>query len=120
LAGENAITGANQNEVVVTPVNTPNDPSVLRAEAVVTVAQDCTSPDTGIFDISIVKILIGVMIISTGYFIYSSPKGMLFAEAVTKTSSYKTARRAGIRIFRPKEYFETKIMEKIERKRSRK
>jgi hypothetical protein len=116
-AGENAITGANQNEVVVTPVNTPNDPSALRAEAVVTVAQDCTSPDTGILDTSIAKILIGLLIISTGYFMYSSPRATLLAEAVTRTSPYKTAKRAGIRMFRPREYFETKVMEKIEKRK---
>ena len=119
-AGSSAITGANQNEVVVTPVNTPNDPSVLRAEAVITVAQDCTSPDTGILDTSVIKILIGLIIISTGYFMYNSPKGMLFAEAVTKTSPYRNVQRAGIRIFKPKEYFETKVLEKTEKKKSRK
>jgi len=119
LAGENTITGENQNEVVVTPVNTPEDPTALRAEAVIQVAQDCTSPDTGILDISIVKILIGVMIISTGYFISSSSTGVQWAEAVTKTSSYKTARRTGIRIFRPREFFETKIIEKIEQKKKK-
>ncbi len=119
-AGNNAITGANQNEVVVTPVNTPNDPSVLRAEAVITVAQDCTSPDTGIFDTSIIKILVGLIIISTGYFMYNSPKGMLFAEAVTKTSPYRNVQRAGIKIFKPKEYFETKVIEKAEKKKSKK
>ena len=115
IAGTNAITGANQNEVVVTPVNTPDDPTDLRAEAVIQVAQDCTSPDTGILDISVVKILIGLMIISTGYFIYNSPKGIELAEAVTKTTPYRTAKRAGIRIFKPMEYFETRIIEKNEK-----
>jgi len=120
LAGDNAITGENQNEVVVTPVNTPDDPTDLRAEAVIQVAQDCTSPDTGILDISIVKILIGFMIISTGYFIYNSPKGSELAQAVTKTSSYKSVRKAGIKIFRPKTYFEEKLVEKLEKKRKKK
>jgi len=120
LAGANVITGSNQNEVIVTPVNTPDDPTTLRAEAVIQVEQDCTSPDTGILDISIVKILIGIMIISTGYFISSSSTGLQWAESVTRTSSYKTARRTGIRMFRPREYFETKIIEKIEKRKSKK
>jgi hypothetical protein len=119
LAGDAAITGENQNEVVVTPVNTPDDPTDLRAEAVIQVAQDCTSPDTGILDISIVKILIGFMIISTGYFIYNSPKGSELAHAVTKTSSYKSVRKAGIKIFRPKTYFEEKLVEKLEKKKKK-
>jgi len=120
LAGANAITGSNQNEVIVTPLNTPDDPTDLRAEAVIQVAQDCTSPDTGILDLSIVKILIGIMIISTGYFISSSSTGIQWAEAVTRTSSYRTVRRTGIKIFRPKEYFETKIIEKAEKRKSKK
>jgi len=120
LAGVNTVTGENQNEVIVTPVNTPDDPTDLRAEAVIQVAQDCTSPDTGILDISIVKIVIGLMIISTGYFISSSSTGIKWAEAVTKTSSYKNARKVGIRIFRPREYFETKVIEKIEKKKKSK
>lgn len=125
LAGANTITGDNQNEVIVTPVTIPDDPSALRAEAVIQVAQDCTAtdtttPDTGILDISVVKVLIGFIIISTGYFIYNSNQGIVLAEAVTKTSSYKTVRRAGIRIFRPREFFETKIIEKIEKRKKKK
>lgn len=120
VAGANTITGSNQNEVIVTPLNTPEDPTDLRAEAIIQVAQDCTSPDTGIFDISIVKIIIGIMIISTGYFIYNSPKGLDLAEAVTKTSPYKGVQKAGIKIFKPKEYFENRIIERAEKKKDKK
>ena len=116
IAGDSAITGSNINEVVVTPVYTPEDPSDLTADAAIQVAQDCTSPDTGILDFSGVKVLIGLIIIALGYFIFSSNTGLLFAEAVSKSSPYKTAKRTGIRIFKPKEFFEIKIVEKIEKK----
>ena len=120
IAGEDAITGSNTNEVVVTPVYTPDDPSDLRAEAVIQVEQDCTSPDTGILDFSGAKILMGLIIMATGYFIYNSPKGLDFANAVTKTLPYKATKRAGIRMFKPKDFFEIKLLEKIEKKKKRK
>jgi hypothetical protein len=46
----------------------------LTADAVIQVAQDCTSPDTGIMDFSGAKILIGFLIIGIGYFMFNSPK----------------------------------------------
>jgi len=43
--GENALSGQNQNEVIITPEEVPADPTTLRAEYVILVAQDCSDPD---------------------------------------------------------------------------
>lgn len=45
LVGENALSGQNQNEVIITPEEVPADPTTLRAEYVILVAQDCSDPD---------------------------------------------------------------------------
>ena len=136
-AGESALTGANQNEVIITPVQIPKDPSTLRAEFVIQVAQDCedpeatppaetpeeeetpTTPETGIFDSVIGRIMIGILVVVTGWYIYSRPMGQAIVEKLVASGLYKEAEIASWRVFKPKKYFETKVIRRLGRKKNK-
>jgi len=132
-AGPNALTGNNQNEVIITPEQIPVDPSQLRAESVILVAQDCTNPDatiptptptqpsenqpqTGIFDSSIIRILAGLVILMIGWFILNRPFGRVLAKKLTDSNVYKNAEMTSLRVFEPKKYFEKKTIKKISKR----
>lgn len=135
--GESALTGDNQNEVVVTPEEVPADPTSLRAELVIEVAQSCgeeeqqqedqedttpvtedqsTTPDTGLFDSVITKAILGIITILIGWFIYSKPQGQLLIEKLVDSGVYKEAEVTSWRIFKPKKYFEEKTIRKLKKK----
>jgi uncharacterized repeat protein (TIGR01451 family) len=129
-AGASALTGANKNEVVVTPEEVPTDPSSLRASVDIKVAQDCedpnattetptkpTTPSTGIFDSIIFKVLLGIFVVATGWYIYNRPKGKLLVEKFVDSDLYKTTELRTWKLFKPKKYFEETIIRKSERKR---
>ena len=124
-AGADALTGTNKNEVVVTPEEVPTDPTTLRASVNTTVAQDCENPDattdetpsTGIFDSVIFKVIIGITVIVTGWYIYSRPKGRLFVERFVDSELYKTTELGTWKLFKPKKYFEETVVRKSQRKR---
>jgi uncharacterized repeat protein (TIGR01451 family) len=143
-ADENALTGENQNEVVVTPAEVPDDPESLRAEAVITVAQSCkepeetpttepeeedeteevveeevTTPDTGIFDSVVGRIILGILVVVTGWYIYSKPMGQALVEKFVQSGLYKEAEIASWRIFKPKKFFETKVVRKLDKKKKK-
>jgi uncharacterized repeat protein (TIGR01451 family) len=136
-ADENALTGENQNEVVVTPAEVPDDPESLRAEAVITVAQNCedpeetptiepeeeeeiTTPDTGIFDSVLGRIILGILVVVTGWYIYSKPMGQALIEKFVQSGLYKEAEIASWKIFKPKKFFETKVVRKLDKKKRKK
>jgi hypothetical protein len=130
-AGANALTGSNQNEVIVTPKEVPADPTSLRAEYVIQVAQDCedpnapttetpttesetpTTPSTGIFDSALGRIVAGVITILVGWYIYSRPLAQIAIQKLIDSGVYKEVEIASWKIFRPKKYFEAKILKKI-------
>ncbi len=133
---ENALTGDNQNEVVVTPLEIPEDPTTLRAELVLKVAQSCkdpveeekkdeeevtkpdtpTTPETGIFDSVIGRIITGALVLLIGWYIYSKPMGQALVEKLVESGVYKEAEMASWKIFKPKKYFETKIIKELSKK----
>jgi hypothetical protein len=134
-AGANALTGSNQNEVIITPKEVPADPTTLRAEYVIQVAQDCENPDTpatetpttpttetpttpstGIFDSTLGRIVVGVLTILIGWYIYSRPLAQLALQKLVDSGVYKEIEIASWKIFRPKKYFEAKILKKIRKK----
>lgn len=141
-AGEDALTGENQNEVVITPAEIPADPQTLRAELVLNVAQSCTqkeppaeeedetpvvekpdsetTPETGIFDSVIGKILLGILVVLVGWYIYSRPMGQAMAEKLISSGAYKEAEIFSWRIFKPKKYFETKLVQKVSKNKKKK
>ncbi|MGI5897981.1 MAG: hypothetical protein ACOX6Q_02370 [Candidatus Dojkabacteria bacterium] len=137
-AGANAITGNNQNEVVITPEQIPTDPNLLRADAVVQVAQDCTNPDavipstpspttpttptptqqpqTGIFDSAIVRIIVGLAIVLIGWYVQNKPFGRVVAKKLTDSGFYKDAEMTSLKVFKPKEYFERKTIKRVSKR----
>jgi uncharacterized repeat protein (TIGR01451 family) len=137
-AGENALTGENINEVVITPAEIPIDPETLRAELILEVAQACsedqtpeeeetptgeeetpTTPETGIFDSVIGRILLGIFVVLIGWYIYSRPMGQAIMEKLINSGAYKEAEIFSWRIFKPKKYFESKIVKKVSKKKNR-
>ena len=129
IAGGSALTGENTNEVILTPQQIPADPSSLRATATLLVQQDCDNPEeeipevpvnpdedipqTGIFDSVISKVILGILTITFGWYIYSKPSGRVLAEKLIETPAFKGAEMTTWKIFKPKKYFEEKIINKI-------
>jgi len=119
-AGANALTGVNQNEVIVNPTEIPLDPSKLRAQASITVAQDCqnpptndvgtNTPSTGILDNMIIRILLGLIVISTGWFVYTRPEGTELSEKIVSSNAYKDLELTKYKITNPRKYFEEKTL----------
>lgn len=118
IAGEDALTGANLNEVIVNPAQIPQDPSTLRAETTITVAQDCDNPptnevpSTGIFDSMLVRILVGILILGTGWFVYTRPEGTQLSKLIIGSGIYKDAEMVKYKITNPRKYFEEKTLRK--------
>jgi len=135
-AGEEALTGDNQNEVVITPAEIPVDPETLRAEFVLNVAQSCaqpseetppveepdseTTPETGIFDSVIGRILLGILVVLVGWYIYSRPMGQAMMEKLINSGIYKEAEVFSWRIFKPKKYVETKLIRRVSKNKKKK
>lgn len=125
-AGTDALTGSNLNEVVVTPEQIPTDPTTLRTSVSLTVAQDCSNPNnttdntpqTGIFDSTIFKVLVGLSVVALGWYIYSRPKGQLIAAKVVDSEVFKATELNTWRIFNPKKYFEEVVVKKSQRKKN--
>lgn len=119
-AGSTAIAGQNLNEVIVNPVEIPLNPETLRAEVYLVVAQDCDNiteeeqeiPETGIFDSFIVRILLGVLILLTGWLVYVRPEGNFISEGIVKSKIYGDFELTKYKITNPKKYFEEKILRK--------
>jgi uncharacterized repeat protein (TIGR01451 family) len=123
LAGSNALTGDNLNEVILTPTEIPEDPSTLRTSVELIVAQDCddidtsSTPSTGIFDTTVGRIAVGIATILIGLIIYNTNQGNRLAHSIINSGAYKSAEMTSYKIFNPKKYFEEKILERRERKR---
>ncbi len=123
-AGADALSGTNTNEVVVTPEQIPSDPSTLRTSMGVTVAQDCDNiteeeeetPSTGLFDNIIAKVLIGLIVVFTGWFIYNKPQGKILVEKFVDSDLYKNTELGTWRIFKPRRYFEEIVIRKSQKK----
>lgn len=129
-AGANALTGKNQNEVVITPSQIPTDPSQLSTEYVILVAQDCDNPEgsikeeetpstpqTGIFDSTLDRVIIGLMVVILGWYVYNRPFGQIIAKKFVDSGVYKEAEMTSLKIFNPKKYFEEKTIKKLSKKR---
>ncbi len=115
-----AITGQNLNEVILNPVEIPLDPSTLRTQVYVVVAQDCENPteeeteipQTGIFDNFITRILLGVFLLVIGWIVYTRPAGNILSENILKSKMYDEYELTKYKITNPKKYFEEKILRK--------
>lgn len=90
-ATTSAITGQNQNEVVLDPLNTPVTAANIRTEYVFTVASDCTTPDTGLFDSTEAKIGLGLIALIIGITFYYTSFGANVSENLAATGVAKSA-----------------------------
>ncbi len=118
-AGSTTIEGENLNEIIVNPVEIPLDPSSLRSQVNITVAQDCDNPpekpevpETGIFDNFYVRIGIGLLVLIIGWIIYTRPEGELLSEKILRSKLYDNIEFRKNMITNPKKYFEEKILRK--------
>jgi len=122
---ENALTGDNLNEVIVTPLNTPADDETLRTEVSVEVSQNCneseTVPDTAIFDNTVAKLVLGISVLILGGLFYYTNSGNSITEKLMYSGPavkvYRTFRLFGLKPTDPRKYFEEKTVEEIERKK---
>jgi hypothetical protein len=124
-AGSNTITGTNTNEVIVNPTQIPTDPATLRAQATLLVEQDCTNPaepvvtpsipSTGILDSTVARVILGIIVIATGWFVYTKPLGTKISELIVTSGAYKELELTKYKVTNPKKYFEEKILRKSTR-----
>jgi uncharacterized repeat protein (TIGR01451 family) len=128
-AGSNTLTGDNLNEVVIAPSQIPTDTTTLRTSVTINVAQSCTNtgenegennntPQTGIFETTIFKVIIGAIVISLGWYIYTKPQGQLIASKVVDSQVFKSTEMGIWRIFKPRKYFEANTINRITKKKS--
>lgn len=123
--GPNALTGDNQNEIVIEPAQVPIDPNTLRAEIIVNVEQSCFPgeeppgdiPDTGIFDSTLSRVVAGIIIFIIGWYIYSRPFGHVVAKKFIDSEVYKEAEMTSWRMFKPKKYFEEITIKRLGKKK---
>ncbi len=132
-AGPNAITGENRDEVVIEPEQVPVDPNNLRAEIIINVEQACNPvipeegegnegqtpniPDTGIFDTTLGRVILGLLIVAIGWYLYTKPFGQIVAKKFVDSEVYKEAEMTSWRIFKPKKYFEESTVKKLGKKK---
>ncbi len=114
LAGPQALTGENQNEVVVAIPNMPSDPNTLRTEYVFRVQQSCLSPQTGIFDSVMVRVLAGVILMVLGMLFMLQKGGYLSRYYDSRLfrgidSIAGKAEMGALKLTDPKKYFEERI-----------
>ena len=123
IAGPNALTGENLNEVVIEPAQVPTDPATLRASIPVSVSQNCNptetpveTPDTGLFDEVLVQVGIGLLVLLLGWLIYSKPFGHVIVNKLVNSGLYKEAEMTSWKLFKPKKFFEEKTIKRMKKR----
>ncbi|WKZ31467.1 MAG: hypothetical protein QY318_01755 [Candidatus Dojkabacteria bacterium] len=116
IADQNALTGSNLNQVVVTPENIPVNSDALRASLSITVAQNCSTPQTAIFGDSSTKIIAGIvaLIIAMVFYITSAGEMVSMKLAGNKVirDQAEKVRMVHLKKSNPREYFEEKFRKK--------
>lgn len=105
-AGQNTLMGTHTNQVIVTPAT--GDPIPVTNE--IRVAQNCTQPDTGILDNTILVILVGtVFLILAGGAYYTGFGSQVMAKFLGRAS--EAGNDFILRISKPQKYSEKAIEE---------
>jgi hypothetical protein len=60
---------------------------------------------------------VGLLTILIGWYIYSKPLAQVAIQKLVESGAYKEMEIASWRIFKPKKYFEAKILKKIRKKK---
>lgn len=121
--GPSTLTGNNLNEIVIEPAQVPAQPSSLRTEMTINVAQSChptdqttqNTPETGIFDTMLGRIITGIIILAFGWYIYNKPFGQVMVKKFVDSEVYKGAEMTSWKMFKPRKYFEENTIKKITR-----
>ncbi|MCC7290321.1 hypothetical protein IT417_03675, partial [bacterium] len=113
-----ALSGSNLNEAIAIPVNTPKDDDSLRSSVSVSVSQNCTSPETALFDSTISRVALAVFTILLGLFFYFSQSGLNVSNKLINSTLGKTVRNIGLKSNDPQRYFEEKFIEKLEKNKT--
>lgn len=113
LAAQNALTGVNLNEVVITPEAIPVNNSTLRASLSLNVEQNCSTPQTAIFGNSTTKIIAGIIALIIALVFYITAAGELVSmklagNKVVRDQAEKV-RMIHLKKNDPREYFEEKF-----------
>jgi hypothetical protein len=124
IAGPQAITGQNLNEVLLTPINTPTTPSNLRASFTFNVAQTCSTPRTGLFDDTLSKVFAGVAVLIIGLLFSVTSAGERMSLKLAN-SNIMNSLNSGMselksELFTPKYSFEKKVLNEAKRKNKNK
>ncbi|MCK9368771.1 hypothetical protein M0R04_02220 [Candidatus Dojkabacteria bacterium] len=118
-ASSTALSGTNLNEAVAIPLHTPINNANVRTSLSVTVAQSCTSPQTGLFDSTLAKVVAGILIIILGIILYVSQSGIALSQKLLGMGPIRNAKRVSnmirLKITDPRRYFEEKMIRKIDK-----
>ncbi len=115
-ASSTALTGQNLNEVVVEIPDQVVNINTLRSSVSINVAQSCTAPETGIFDSTLSKVVLSLIIIGLGLILYYSEAGNRFSLNFINSPVYRSINMIYLKLSGKREYFENKVIEKIKKK----
>jgi len=134
IAGNNAITGNNDNEVVIEPNSAPYDPTGIRAVHTFTVEQTCSAPRTGLFDSTYGIVSLGILTLIMGVLFYYTSTGHKISQNVAYSKTVKNAGKIAdntsknikdiiedvkLKLIYPRDYFEKKIIRNAEKGRKK-
>jgi len=133
--GAQAITGSNDNEVVIEPYNAPADATAIRAVYSLSVQQTCSAPKTGLLDSLYGRVSLGVIALIMGILFYYTSTGQKISENMAYSQPVKSAEKISssinsnikdslnsikLRLIYPREYFEKKTLRDAEKGKKRK
>jgi uncharacterized repeat protein (TIGR01451 family) len=116
----NTAVGQKTNEVIVTTSTVIANSSVLNSSTNTTIASSCTSPQTGIFDNMVYKVGIGIVLIVLGFVYFYADTAKNISDTVLFSNAYINGKLFYLRITKPRQYFEKKIVFKSAKKEERK
>lgn len=123
-AGSSALTGTAIFEAIATPTNAAVDENTLRSQATLSVAQSCTSPDTGLFDSTLSRIFASALLIIAAVVFYKSNSSQQLSEKFLQSGASRSMeavsdsfRLFGLRLTNPRQYFEEKLTKKSKKKK---
>ncbi len=115
-ASSTALTGSNLNEVVIELPDQVSNLATLRSSASLTVAQSCTAPETALFDSTLSKVILSIIIIGVGLILYYSETGSRLSMNMINSPLYRHINLVYLKLSKNREYFENKVIEKARKK----
>jgi len=122
IAGAQALTGTNLNEVFITPANDPSD-DTTRESYSFSVAQSCTAPATGLLDDVASKTALGMIALGLGIIFYSVAFESRLSDSFQRSFIGRGVTRLGeigLRYVSPRDYFSDRIGAVVKKKEQEK